>query len=73
MLKNYIVTAFRNLWRSKTSTLINLSGLTLGVTTSLILFLLVRQQSSFDDFHSKRDRIYRTVFSFDGNQGRGIR
>jgi putative ABC transport system permease protein len=71
MLKNYTITALRNLWRSKTSTFINLAGLTLGVTTSLILFLLVRQQSSFDDFHSKRDRIYRVVFSFDGNQGRG--
>lgn len=70
MLKNYITTALRNLWRSKTSTLINLSGLTLGITTSLILFLLVRQQSGFDNFHSKRDRIYRAGFSSDGNQGK---
>jgi len=70
MLKNYLITAFRNLWRSKGSTLINLSGLTLGVTTSLILFLLVRNQSSFDDFHSKKGRIYRAVYSSDGNQGR---
>ncbi len=70
MFKNYLTTAFRNLWRSKASTLINLSGLTLGVTTSLILFLLVRHQSSFDNFHTKRDRIYRVVTSSDGNQGR---
>lgn len=70
MFKNYLTTAFRNLLRSKTSTLINLSGLTIGVTASLILFLLVRHQSSFDTFHSKRDRIYRVVTSSDGNQGR---
>ena len=70
MFKNYLVTAIRNLWRSKSSTLINLSGLTLGVTTSLVLFLLVRNQSGFDDFHSKKDRIYRAVYSSDGNQGR---
>ena len=70
MLKNYITTALRNLWRSKSSTLINLSGLTLGITTSLILFLLVRHQSSFDNFHSKRDRIYRVVRESDGNQGK---
>ena len=70
MLKNYLITAVRNLSRSKGSTLINLSGLTLGVTTSLILFLLVRNQSGFDDFHSKKDRIYRAVYSSDGNQGR---
>ena len=70
MLKNYIVTALRNLWRSKASTLINLSGLTLGITTSLILFLLVRHQSSFDDFNNKGNRIYRVVSSSDGNQGK---
>ena len=70
MLKNYMTTALRNLWRSKGSTLINLSGLTLGITTSLILFLLVRHQSSFDNFHSKLDRIYRVVRQSDGNQGK---
>ena len=70
MIGNYITTAIRNLWRSKGSTIINLSGLTLGVTTSLILFLLVRHQSSFDEFHSKRDRIYRVVHNSDGNQGK---
>ena len=70
MLRNYFTTAIRNLWRSKGSTLINLSGLTLGVTTSLILFLLVRYQSSFDNFHPKGDRIYRVVSSSEGNQGK---
>lgn len=70
MFKNYLITAVRNLWRSKGSTLINLSGLTLGVTTSLILFLLIRNQSGFDSFHSKKNRIYRAVYSSDGNQGR---
>ncbi|MBI3218263.1 MAG: ABC transporter permease [Bacteroidetes bacterium] len=70
MLKNYFTTAVRNLWRSKGSTLINVSGLTLGVTTSLILFLLVRYQLSFDNFHPKGDRIYRVVSSSEGNQGK---
>lgn len=70
MIRNYIITALRNLWRSKGSTLINLSGLTLGITASLILFLLVRHQSSFDNFHSKLDRIYRVVRQSDGNQGK---
>lgn len=70
MLKNYFTTAIRNLWRSKGSTLINLSGLTFGVTTSLILFLLVRSQTSFDKYHSKFDRIYRAVLQSDGNNGK---
>jgi putative ABC transport system permease protein len=70
MLKNYFTTAVRNLWRSKGSTLINVAGLTLGVATCLVLFLLVRQQSSFDKYHSKLDRIYRVVRQSDGNNGK---
>ena len=70
MLKNYFTTAVRNLWRSKGSTIINISGLTLGVATSLILFLLVRYQTSFDKYHSKLDRIYRVVLQSDGNNGK---
>jgi ABC-type antimicrobial peptide transport system permease subunit len=70
MFRNYFITAVRNLWRSKSSTIINLSGLTLGIASSLLLFLMVRFQSSFDNFNSKGDRIYRVVTSSDGNQGR---
>jgi ABC-type antimicrobial peptide transport system permease subunit len=70
MLRNYFITAIRNLWRSKGSTLINLSGLTLGIASSLLLFLMIRFQSSFDNFNSKGERIYRVVTSSDGNQGR---
>lgn len=70
MLKNYFTTAMRNLWRQKASTVINLSGLTLGVATSLILFLLVRNQTSYDRFHTKFDRIYRVVMEADGNNGK---
>jgi putative ABC transport system permease protein len=70
MLKNFLITSARNLWRSKGSTIINISGLTLGVATSLILFLLVRSQTSFDTYHTKRDRIYRVVLQSDGNNGK---
>jgi len=70
MFKNYLKTAVRNLWRSRTSTLINIFGLTLGVASSLILFLLIKHHVSFDTFHTNRDRIYRTVTESDGNYGR---
>ena len=46
MLQNYIKTAFRNLFREKGSTFLNLAGLTLGITCSLILFLLVKHLAS---------------------------
>lgn len=70
MFKNYLITAWRKLSREKGSTLLNISGLTLGITCSLILFLLVKHLSSFDNYHSKRDRIYRVVTESDGNSGR---
>ena len=69
MFKNYLKTAWRNLTREKGSTFINISGLTLGVTGSLILFLMVTYLSSFDNFHTKKDRIYRVVSISQGNQG----
>ncbi len=67
MFKNYLTTALRNILRQKTTTLINIGGLTLGVTSSLILFLLVNFHSGFDTYHSKKDRIYRLVTESDGN------
>jgi ABC-type antimicrobial peptide transport system permease subunit len=42
----------------------------MGITCSIVLFLLIRHFSSYDDFHLKRDRIYRVVQESDGNQGR---
>lgn len=68
MFKNYLKTALRNLTREKTSSAINVAGLTMGITCSLVLFLLVRHLSSFDNYHTKKDRIYRVVRQSDGNQ-----
>lgn len=69
MLKNYLKTAVRNLLREKGSAMINLAGLTLGITCSLVLFLLVSFLRSYDDFHARRDRIYRVVSQSQGNDG----
>jgi putative ABC transport system permease protein len=70
MIKNYLKTAFRNLLREKGSTFINIAGLTLGITCSLVLFLMVKHLSSFDNYHAQKDRIYRVVTESDGNNGR---
>lgn len=70
MLRNYITIAFRNLIRQKGSSIINISGLTLGITASIVLFLLLQHLRSFDKFQSKYDRIYRVVTSSDGNDGK---
>ncbi|MEI9918762.1 MAG: ABC transporter permease [Bacteroidota bacterium] len=69
MLKNYLKTALRNLWRKKGSTFINIVGLSLGIAGSLVLFLIISRHSTFDDYHAKRDRIYRISHSSKGNDG----
>jgi putative ABC transport system permease protein len=71
MIKNYLITAFRNLVRSKGSAFINLSGLTLGISASLVLFLIVRHLDNFDRFHHNNKNIYRVATEFDDNNSGG--
>src|SRR6476469_10220023 len=61
MIKNYLKIAFRNLWRHKVFSFINLMGLTVGMTACFLIFLYVSFELSYDSFHSKADRIYRIV------------
>jgi len=61
MLKNYFKTALRKLLRNKSYSLINLAGLSLGITCALMIFLIVRHEAGYDAFHSKRDRVFRIV------------
>ena len=61
MLKNYVTTALRQLRKHRSYTVINVIGLSLGITGSLLLFLLIRFWLSFDTYHAKADRIYRVV------------
>lgn len=61
MLKNYLKITFRNLTRNKVSTIINLLGLSLGISICLILFLLIDYELNFDEFHTKKDRIFRVT------------
>ncbi|HXB33328.1 MAG TPA: ABC transporter permease, partial [Puia sp.] len=61
MLMNYLKTAFRNLWKRRMFSGINILGLAVGMTASFLIFLYVRFELSYDSFHSKADRIYRLV------------
>lgn len=61
MYKNYFITAWRNAIRKKAYAVINVFGLTLGITCALIIFTLVSYHLSFDNFHNDAHRIYRFV------------
>src|ERR1700761_2970795 len=66
MLKNYLKITWRNLWRHKGFSLINILGLAIGMASSALILLWVQNELSFDQFHEKKDRLYqaynRSVF-----------
>lgn len=61
MFKNYVKTAWRSVRRNKTYTVINITGLTVGVAACLLIFLVIRFETSFDTFHTKKAQIYRVI------------
>jgi len=63
MLKNYWLVAIRKLLRHKAHSIINILGLTIGIASCLIIWLLTRFELSYDNFHPGGDRIYRVVAS----------
>lgn len=64
MFRNYFKTAFRNLLRNKSYAAINIVGLAVGIAACLLIFLVIQFQLSFDNFHPKKDKIYRVVSEF---------
>jgi putative ABC transport system permease protein len=63
MFKNYLLVATRNFWRNKTFSLINVLSLAIGISASLVIYLIVDYEFSFENFQKDRERIYRVVFS----------
>lgn len=61
MLKNLLLTGFRNLWKQKLYTLINLLGLATGIACFVLIGLYVRYQRSFDRFVPHTERVCRVV------------
>ncbi len=61
MFRNYLTIALRTLRRHWTFSLINILGLSVGMTAFFLIFQYVRFETSYDRFHSKADRIYRVV------------
>lgn len=58
MIKNYFKTAVRNLWRNKAFAIINISGLALGLTCSLLIILWIQDERSVDGFHKNGKLLY---------------
>ncbi|MCP4725959.1 MAG: FtsX-like permease family protein [bacterium] len=59
MFKNYIKIAFRNLLRHKGFSIINISGLSAGLTCCVFIYLYVQNETSYDTYHKDADRLHR--------------
>lgn len=59
MIKNYIKTAWRTIRANRFFSILNISGLAIGICVSLLLFAFIRQELSFDTMYPKADNIYR--------------
>jgi len=67
MWRNFFTVAFRNISKHKVFTLINVSGLAIGLASSILILMFIVRELSFDRFHEHRQRIYRLYI--DGNIG----
>ena len=61
MFKNYFKTAFRNLWKRKGYSFLNVFGLTVGITCAALIFLWVEDEISFNHNFAKRDYLYHVM------------
>lgn len=69
MLKNYLNIALRNLHKHKGYTLINISGLAIGLACFALIMLFVRDELSYDRHHKNANHIYRIAVEFQASQG----
>jgi putative ABC transport system permease protein len=69
MIKYYFTLFIRNLQRQKLFSFINLTGLTVSIASTLLVYLYVRHEFSYDRFHANVDRIYRVNQTFIWGEG----
>ena len=67
MLKNYIKIAWRNLWKNKFYSIINICGLAVGLATGILLLLWVQNEFSYDKFNKAYRQIYKLSLHFTSN------
>jgi putative ABC transport system permease protein len=59
MFKNYILVAFRNLFRNRISSIVNILGLAIGMAAFVLIIQYVRFELSYDNFHNNQENIFR--------------
>ena len=63
MIKNYFIVAWRNMLRNRTSSFINIGGLSVGIAAALLILIFIQKELSYDKFHKDANRIYQVVLN----------
>src|ERR1051325_8929168 len=61
MIKNYVLIAFRNIRKYRMFSFINIFGLALAMSVCLLIILMLADQNRYEQFNSRKDRIYRIL------------
>ena len=64
MFKNYLKVAFRNLYKNKLYSLVNITGLTIGIASCLLIGIYIVHELSYDRFHVNAARIVRVTMEY---------
>jgi len=74
MFRNYFKLAFRNFQKQKAFSIINIVGLSVGLTSCLLVLLWVQDERSYNQFHTDADRIYqqKNILSFGNNTNKQV-
>ena len=65
MIRSYILVLLRNLFKRKVYSLINITGLAIGIASFIVIMLYVIDELSYDDYHEHSDQIYRVCMIYD--------
>lgn len=69
MIQNYLKTALRSIFRNKLTAFINIAGLALAMASALLIYLFVKDEVSYDQYHRNADRTYRVTRNFLNTDG----
>jgi len=64
MLRNYLLSAWRNILRNKLYTVLNIVGLSIGLATFIFILLYLRDELAYDKHHENHERIFRIESDF---------
>jgi putative ABC transport system permease protein len=70
MIKNYFKIAWRNLWKNKTFSVINIVGLSIGLACCILMFLFIQHELSYDKFNVRASNIYRITSESESTSGK---